>query len=151
MKKVIDWFKHFWFIWFFLLLFYVILRVSGYDFKIVGREVERTEEQNTLEQRRKLLSDNPELVQMGFTLEVLGDPAKFTEAILKMQRENHGQINADITDDEIYNYIRTELGGETPSELRRKSDKSVEIYVDGQTIPIAVVYKNTTDGKITIK
>jgi predicted transcriptional regulator len=151
MKKVIDWFKHFWFIWFFLLLFYVILRVSGYDFKIVGREVERTEEQNTLEQRRKLLSDNPELVQMGFTLEVLGDPAKFTEAILKMQRENHGQINADITDDEIYNYIRTELGGETPSELRRKSDKSVEIYVDGQTIPIAVVYKITTDGKITIK
>jgi len=38
MKKVIDWFKEFWFVWFFLLLFYVILRVSGYDIKIVERE-----------------------------------------------------------------------------------------------------------------
>jgi hypothetical protein len=35
MKKVIDWFKEFWFVWFFLLLFYVILRISGYDLKIV--------------------------------------------------------------------------------------------------------------------
>lgn len=42
MKKVIDWFKEFWFVWFFLLLFYVILRVSGYDIKIVKRvEVEQ--------------------------------------------------------------------------------------------------------------
>jgi hypothetical protein len=35
MKKVIDWFKEFWFLWFFLLLFYVGLRISGYDIKIV--------------------------------------------------------------------------------------------------------------------
>jgi hypothetical protein len=35
MKKVIDWFKEFWFVWFFLLLFYVGLRISGYDIKIV--------------------------------------------------------------------------------------------------------------------
>jgi hypothetical protein len=38
MKKVIDWFKEFWFVWFFLLLFYVILRISGYDLKIVERD-----------------------------------------------------------------------------------------------------------------
>jgi len=38
MKKVIDWFKEFWFLWFFLLLFYVGLRISGYDLKIVKRD-----------------------------------------------------------------------------------------------------------------
>jgi signal peptidase I len=38
MKKAVDWFKEFWFVWFFLLLFYVILRVSGYDLKIVDSD-----------------------------------------------------------------------------------------------------------------
>lgn len=115
------------------------------------RDIEQKVEQYTLQQRQKLLSDHPELVQMGFTLEVLGNPAKFTEAMAKMQKDNHGHINADITDDEINNYIRTELGGETPSELRRKPDKSVEIYVAGNDEPIAVIFKNTIDGKIDIK
>jgi hypothetical protein len=115
------------------------------------RNIEQRVEQYTLAERQKLLSDHPELVQMGFTLEVLSNPAKFGEAMLKMQKDNHGHINADITDDEINNYIRTDLGGETPSEIKRMSDKSVEIYVDGVTGPIAVIYKNTVDGKITIK
>jgi hypothetical protein len=128
-----------------------IIGAENYDSKDWIRNIEQRVEQYTLEQRQKLLSDHPELVEMGFTLEVLGDPAKFTEAMVKMQRDNHGHINADITDDEVYNYIRTELGGETPSELRRKPDKSVEVYVEGMTEPIAVIYKNTTDGKITIK
>jgi len=150
MKKVIDWFKHFWFIWFFLLLFYVILRVSGYDFKIVGREVERTEEQNTLEQRRKLLSEHPELMQMGFTLDNLGDPAKFTEALSSMKKDNYGLINNEITNEEINNYIKNDLEGITPSKIKRNpTNKSVEIFVDGDPNPVAIVYKNATDGKIT--
>jgi hypothetical protein len=35
MKKILDWFKEFWFVWFFILLFYVGSRISGYDIKIV--------------------------------------------------------------------------------------------------------------------
>jgi hypothetical protein len=34
MKKVIDWFKGNWFLWVFLILFYIGLRISGYDIKI---------------------------------------------------------------------------------------------------------------------
>jgi hypothetical protein len=150
MKKVIDWFKHFWFIWFFLLLFHVILRVSGYDFKIVGRDVERTEELNTLEQRRKLLSEHPELMQMGFTLDNLGDPAKFTEALSSIKKDNYRLINNEITDEEINNYIKNDLKGITPSKIKRNpTNKSVEIFVDGDPNPVAIVYKNATDGKIT--
>lgn len=116
------------------------------------RDIEQRVEQYTLQERQKLLSDHPELVEMGFTLEVLGDPAKFGEAMLKMGKENHGHINADITDDEINNYIKNELAGIVPSQIKRNpTDKSVEIYMDGNPDPVAVVYKNTKDGVITIK
>jgi len=38
MKKVIDWFKGNWFLWVFLILFYIGLRISGYDIKIEKSE-----------------------------------------------------------------------------------------------------------------
>jgi hypothetical protein len=31
MEKVINWFKENWFLWLFLILFYIGLRLSGYD------------------------------------------------------------------------------------------------------------------------
>ncbi len=42
MKKAIDWLKEFWFLWFFLLLFYLILRISGFDIKIVKSDENKT-------------------------------------------------------------------------------------------------------------
>ena len=58
MKKVIDWFKEFWFVWFFLLLFYMILRISGYDIKIVKRvEVEQETDWSKYKPERKSMED----------------------------------------------------------------------------------------------
>ena len=34
MAKVINWFKENWFLWLFLILFYIGLRLSGYDISI---------------------------------------------------------------------------------------------------------------------
>jgi hypothetical protein len=34
MEKVINWFKENWFLWLFLILFYIGLRLSGYDIRI---------------------------------------------------------------------------------------------------------------------
>jgi len=42
MKKAIEWLKEFWFLWFFLLLSYFILRISGFDIKIVKSEDNKT-------------------------------------------------------------------------------------------------------------
>ena len=42
MKKAIEWLKEFWFIWFFLLLSYLILRISGFDIKIVRSDENKT-------------------------------------------------------------------------------------------------------------
>jgi hypothetical protein len=36
MEKVINWFKENWFLWLFLILFYIGLRVSGYDIFILN-------------------------------------------------------------------------------------------------------------------
>lgn len=58
MKKVIDWFKEFWFVWFFILLFYSVLRLSGYDIRIVKRdEVEQETDWSKYKPQRKSIKD----------------------------------------------------------------------------------------------
>jgi hypothetical protein len=42
MKKANEWLKEFWFLWFFLLLSYLILRISGFDIKIVRSDENKT-------------------------------------------------------------------------------------------------------------
>jgi hypothetical protein len=38
MKKVIDWFKENWFLWLFVILFYIGLRLFGYDIVIQNKK-----------------------------------------------------------------------------------------------------------------
>jgi hypothetical protein len=52
MKKVIDWFKGNWFLWVFLILFYIGLRISGYDIFI-----QSTENQNAKDRLLKSTQD----------------------------------------------------------------------------------------------
>ena len=81
MKKVIDWFKEFWFVWFFLLLFYVILRVSGYDIKIVERE------KNEIEiQTQQLVVDTTETTKDSIQTEVEGERQEIDIEIEKAVR-----------------------------------------------------------------
>jgi hypothetical protein len=40
MKKVFNWFKENWFLWLFLILFYIGLRLSGYDISIKDTKTE---------------------------------------------------------------------------------------------------------------
>ncbi len=44
MKKVIDWFKGNWFLWVFLILFYIGLRISGYDIVIQSTEYQNAKD-----------------------------------------------------------------------------------------------------------
>jgi hypothetical protein len=136
MKKVIDWFKHFWFIWFFLLLFYVILRVSGYDFKIVERDdyVIDSNSNNTSTPTDAATSVTP-------TTEPL--PAPPTDPNLASE---------EITSTEVDTFIDThlvELKSLIVKPYTVNSDKTVTLYLSGQTEPIAILFK--VGGKITIK
>jgi len=57
MKKVIDWFKENWFLWLFLILFYIGLRLFGYDIIIENskdRLIKSTEGIGDIPQKEKI-------------------------------------------------------------------------------------------------
>lgn len=56
MKKAFEWLKEFWFLWFFFLLSYLILRISGFDIKIVKSDVDKI----VIESESRVLNEDNE-------------------------------------------------------------------------------------------
>lgn len=111
----------------------------------------------TLKDRQKIIDEHPELVEMGFTLDVLKDPYKFMEAVKVVKNHNHstqtGQTPTStydqLNDNDINDYIKSSLGGIIPSQKKVNPDNSVEIYIEGQSTPVATIIKQ--NGVVTIK
>ena len=118
-------------------------------------------EEYTLKERQKLINEHPELVQMGFTLDVLKDPFKFMNALKEVKNHNHStQITQTgqgsqtstyeiLSSDEINNYIHTSLNDLVPSQTKVNVDNSVDVYVEGNPEPVATIIKQ--NGQVTIK